>query len=56
MMLRGVWVVNASNPAHMRHLFGNGSGTTRDRHKSTKTSDFKVAKSREHKLAKLIYD
>jgi len=55
-MLRGVWVVKVSIPAHMRHLFGNGSGTTRDRRKSTKTSDFKVAKSREHNLAKLIYD
>ena len=55
-MLRGVWVVKVSIPAHMRHLFGNGSGTTRDRRKSTKTKDFKVAKSREYQLSKLIYD
>ena len=55
-MLRGVWVVKVSIPAQMRHLFGNGSGTTRDRRKSTKTKDFKIAKSREHQLAKLIYD
>ncbi len=55
-MLSGGWVVKVSMPAHMRHLFGNGSGTTRDRRKSTKTSNFKVAKSREHILAKLIYD
>ena len=55
-MLRGVWVVKVSIPAHMRHLFGNGLGTTRDRRKSTKTKDFKVAKSREYQLSKLIYD
>ena len=55
-LLRGVWVVKVSIPAHMRHLFGNGSGTTRDRRKSTKTKDFKLAKSREYELTKIIYD
>ncbi len=55
-LLRGVWVVKVSIPAHMRHLFGNGSGTTRDRRKSTKTKDFKIAKSREYELTKIIYD
>ena len=55
-LLRGVWIVKVSIPAHMRHLFGNGSGTTRDRRKSTKTKDFKIAKSREYELTKLIYD
>jgi integrase len=39
----------------MRHLFGNGSGTTRDRRKSTKTKDFKIAKSREDRLTQIIY-
>ena len=55
-LLRGVWIVKVSIPAHMRHLFGNGSGTTRDRRKSTKTKDFKIAKSREYELTKIIYD
>ena len=55
-LLRGVWVVKVSIPAHMRHLFGNGSGTTRDRRKSTKTKDFKIAKSREYEITKIIYD
>tara|TARA_B100000767_G_scaffold62503_1_gene58471 strand:+ start:19338 stop:20996 length:1659 start_codon:yes stop_codon:yes gene_type:complete len=54
--LRGVWVVKVSIPAHMRHLFGNGSGTTRDRRKSTKTKDYILAKSREHSLAQVIYN
>ena len=54
--LRDVWVVKVSIPAHMRHLFGNGSGTTRDRRKSTKTKDYRLAKSREHELAQVIYD
>jgi len=54
--LRDVWVVKVSIPAHMRHLFGNGSGTTRDRRKSTKTKDYKLAKSREHELVQVIYD
>ena len=48
--------MKVSIPAHMRHLFGNGSGTTRDRRKSTKTKDFKIAKSREYELTKIIYD
>ena len=55
-LLRGVWIVKVSIPAHMRHLFGNGSGTTRDRRKSTKNKDFKIAKSREYELTKIIYD
>jgi integrase len=54
--LRGVWIVKVSIPAHMRHLFGNGSGTTRDRRKSTKTKDYKIAKTREHQLTQVIYD
>ena len=54
--LRDVWVVKVSIPAHMRHLFGNGSGTTSDRRKSTKTKDYRLAKSREHELAQVIYD
>jgi len=40
----------------MRHLFGNGAGTTRDRRKSTKTNDYKIAKSREYELTQIIYD
>ena len=48
--------MKVSIQAHTRHLLGNGSGTTRDRCKSTKTSDFKLAKSKEHILAKFIYD
>ena len=55
-LLRGVWVVKVSIPAHMRLHFGNGSGTTRDRRKSTKTKDFKIAKSREYELTQKIYD
>ena len=55
-LLRGVWVVKVSIPAHMRLLFGNGSGTTRDRRKSAKTKDFKIAKSREYELTQMIYD
>lgn len=54
--LRGVWVVKVSIPVQMRHLFGNGSATTRDRRKSTKTSDHKLAMSRAHQLAQVIYD
>ncbi|MDB2518814.1 hypothetical protein N9X54_01175 [Planktomarina temperata] len=54
--LRGVWVVKVSIPAHMRHLFGNGKGTTRDRRKSTKTKDYKIAKSREYELTQIIYN
>ncbi|MDA8685358.1 hypothetical protein N9L81_06735 [Planktomarina temperata] len=54
--LRGVWVVKVSIPAQMRHLFGNGTGTTRDRRKSTKTKDYKIAKSREYELTQIIYD
>ena len=48
--------MKVSIPAHMRHLFGNGSGTTRDRRKSAKTKDFKIAKSREYELTQMIYD
>ena len=54
--LRGVWVVKVSIPAQMRHLFGNGTGTTRDRRKSTKTKDYKIAKSREYELTQIIYN
>ena len=54
--LRGVWVVKVSIPTHMKHLFGNGAGTTRDRRKPTKTNDYKIAKSRECKLTQIVYD
>ena len=40
----------------MRHLFGNGKGATRDRRKSTKTKDYKIAKSREYELTQIIYN
>ena len=42
---RGVYVVEVSIPISIRYLFGNGSGTTSNRRKSTGTSD-KVAASK----------
>ena len=48
--------MKVSIPAQMRHLFGNGSGTTRDRRKSTGTKDYRLAQSREHSVAQIIYD
>jgi integrase len=53
--IRGVWTVEVSIPASMRHLFGNGSGSTRNRRKSTKTTDKSIAQSKLHDLTHQIY-
>ena len=53
--IRGVWTVEVSIPASMRHLFGNGSGSTRNRRKSTQTTDKSIAQSKLHDLTHQIY-
>ena len=53
--IRGVWTIEVSIPASMRHLFGSGSGTTRNRRKSTRTTDKSIAQSKMHELTHQIY-
>ena len=52
---RGKWVVCVSIPTSIRHCFGNGSGTTSKREKSTGTNDHSLAKRKEQDLAHKIY-
>ena len=54
-MRRGKWVVCVSIPTSIRHCFGNGSGTTSKREKSTGTNDHSLAKRKEQDLAHKIY-
>ena len=53
--IRGVWTVEVNIPASMRHLFGNGHGTTRNRRKSTQTTDKSIAQAKLHELTHQIY-
>jgi hypothetical protein len=53
--IRGVWTIEVSIPASMRHLFGSGSGTTRNRRKSARTTDKSIAQSKMHELTHQIY-
>lgn len=39
----------------MRHLFGNGSGSTKNRHKSTQTTDKSIAQSKLHDFTHQIF-
>ena len=53
--IRNVWVVEVSIPASIRHLFGNGSGATNNKRKSTGTTDEAIADKRVTELAHKIY-
>lgn len=53
--IRGIWAVEVNIPASMRHLFGNGHGTTRNRRKSTQTTDKSIAQAKLHELTHQIY-
>ena len=49
--IRNVWVVEVSIPTSIRHLFGNGSGATNDKRKSTGTTDKAIAEKSVAELA-----
>ncbi|MDB9991390.1 hypothetical protein OAD94_02665 [Amylibacter sp.] len=53
--IRNVWVVEVSIPTPIRHLFGNGSGTTNNKRKATGTTDKAIAEKRVTELAHKIY-
>jgi len=53
---RGQWSVKVNIPSNLRHLFGNGSGTTSDRRLATGETDEFRAEARKMELAHLIYD
>ncbi|MDC1499372.1 hypothetical protein N8390_09520 [Amylibacter sp.] len=53
--IRNVWVVEVSIPTSIRHLFGNGSGATNNKRKSTGTTDEAIAEKRVTELAHKIY-
>ena len=53
--IRNVWVVEVSIPTSIRHLFGNGSGATNNKRKSTGTTDEAIAEKRVTELAHMIY-
>jgi hypothetical protein len=53
--IRNVWVVEVSIPTSIRHLFGNGSGATNNKRKSTGTTDEVIAEKRVTELAHMIY-
>ena len=53
--IRNVWVVEVSIPTSIRHLFGNGSGATNNKRKSTGTTDEATAEKRVTELAHMIY-
>ena len=53
--IRNVWVVEVSIPTSIRHLFGNGSGATNNKRKSTGTTDKAIAEKRVTELAHKIY-
>ena len=55
-LIRNKWVVVVNIPSSIRHLFGNGKGTTSNVRKSTGTSDKQEAESRLMGLANLIYN
>ena len=53
--IRNVWVVEVSIPTSIRHLFGNGSGTTNNKRKATGTTDKAIAERRATELTHKIY-
>ena len=53
--IRNVWIVEVSIPTSIRHLFGNGSGTTNNKRKATGTTDKAIAEKRVTELAHKIY-
>ena len=53
--IRGVWTVEVNIPASMRHLFGSGNGNTRNRRKSTQTTDKVLAETKLYELTHQIY-
>ena len=53
--IRNVWVVEVSIPTSIRHLFGNGSGATNNKRKSTGTTDEAIAKRWLTELAHKVY-
>ena len=53
--IRNVWVVEVGIPTPIRHLFGNGSGTTNNKRKATGTTDKAIAEKRVTELAHKIY-
>ena len=55
-LLRGKLVVEVSIPRPIRHLFGNGSGTTSHKRLSTGTSDEVLARKKMRELSYQIYE
>ena len=55
-LLRGKFVVEVSIPRSIRHLFGNGSGTTSHKRLSTGTSDEALARKKMRELSYQIYE
>ena len=53
--VRNKWSVRVSIPTQIRHCFGNGSGTTSNRTKSTGTPDRAIAERMKHDLGHKIY-
>ena len=53
--VRNKWSVRVSIPTQIRHCFGNGSGTTSNRTKSTGTPDRAIAERMKHDLGNKIY-
>jgi hypothetical protein len=49
--IRNVWVLEVGIPTYIRHLFGNGSGATNNKRKSTGTTDEAIAEKRATELA-----
>ena len=52
---RNKWSARVSIPTQIRHCFGNGSGTTSNRTKSTGTPDRAIAERMKHDLGNKIY-
>ena len=55
-LLRGKFVVEVSIPRSIRHLFGNGSGTTSHKRLGTGTSDEVLARKKMRELSYQIYE
>jgi hypothetical protein len=55
-LLRSKFVVEVSIPRPIRHLFGNGSGTTSHKRLSTGTSDEVLARKKMRELSYQIYE
>ena len=56
LLLRGKFVVEVSIPRFIRHLFGNGSGTTSNKRLTTRTSDEVLARKKMRELSYQIYE